>query len=141
MDDGPQRHVGGSATGKRFTFGGIEMALGASFTWDVGHPAADGRLYSAMEIHRDTIWTFLAGPPVFTLTDPDGHLYVMQAYAQLKDRTITYERLPDLGTRLQLPQGWTYESRVLDDDLLLDSGGLSHIVQDDLANTCQRWDR
>jgi hypothetical protein len=131
---------GVSATGRTFTFGGIEMALGATITRPVDRPVAAARPYTPLEVARDTVWIFRGGRPIFTLTDPDGDVYVMQSYALIRDRTLTYDQLTDLGSRLQLPDGWTYGTRVPDEDLRLSSGGLAHIVQDDLYDTYQRWD-
>jgi hypothetical protein len=132
---------GSSTTGRTFVFGDIEMALGASLTNPVSRSRAPAHPYTPLEVHRDTVWIFHAGQPIFTLTDPDGHVYVMQSYAQIADRTLSYDQLADLGSRLELPEGWSYGTQVLDEDLRLSSDGLAHIVQDDLHDTYQRWVR
>jgi hypothetical protein len=66
------------------------------------------RPYREMTIHRDTIYRFKAGNPVFMLEGPDGSRYVMQAYAQIIDKSLDYAGLPALGSRLELPSGWRY---------------------------------
>ena len=38
--------------------------------------------------------------------------YVMQAYAQIVDKTLDYAALPTLGGKLKLPSGWRYSSMV-----------------------------
>jgi len=43
-----------------------------------------------------------------------------------------------LGEQLQLPVGWTYRSRVLDQDLSLLANGVAYVVQDNLFNSYQR---
>ena len=55
------------------------------------------------------------------LVDPDGVAYVMQAYCIGVDPTLTEESLAALGERLALPEGWAYRSRVLDEELVVDT--------------------
>jgi hypothetical protein len=44
--------------------------------------------------------------------------------------------LPTLGERLDLPDGWTFRSRVLDDELVVDTTAtIATIIQDELENT------
>jgi hypothetical protein len=62
---------------------------------------------------------YAKGTPVFELIDPDGHIYVLQAH----DEQFPIESLPSLGEKLkQLPKGWKYRSRILQEDLVLDLG-------------------
>ena len=62
----------------------------------------------------------------------------MQAYAQIIDPKLSYDDLAGLGSRLTLPSGWTYRSRILDQDLVASASGEATIIQDDLQNTYQR---
>ena len=41
-------------------------------------------------------------------------------------------------SRLKLPPGWSYRSRILDQDLVASASGEATIIQDDLQNTYQR---
>jgi hypothetical protein len=60
----------------------------------------------------------------------------MQASSRIVDPTLSYADLPNLGTKLKLPPGWTYRTKVLDRDLGLGTiNGLARVVQDDLENT------
>jgi hypothetical protein len=70
----------------------------------------------------------------------DGSRYVMQAYSQIVDKTLTYDDLPSLGARLKLPSGWRYSSIVPDKDLVLGAQGKATVVQDELENTYQKLD-
>jgi hypothetical protein len=94
--------------------------------------------YTVQGINRTTEYVFLAGRPVFELIDPDERIYVMQAYSQEIDPTLSYAALATLGERLKPPTGWRYRSRVLDADLVADVSGEAHIIQDELRNTYQR---
>jgi hypothetical protein len=49
---------------------------------------------------------------------------------------MTEESLATLGERLALPDGWSYRSRVLDSELVIDtSATLATVVQDEFENT------
>jgi hypothetical protein len=58
------------------------------------------------------------GKSVFELVDPDGHVYVMQA----REEKFPLESLAKLSEQMTLPTGWTYRTRVLTEDLVLDLG-------------------
>ena len=62
---------------------------------------------------------FRAGKPVFLLVRPDGVRYAMQSYAQIIDKSLSYDDLSALASRLKLPAGWRYEVMKPDTDLML----------------------
>ena len=72
--------------------------------------AAARRPTRATTIQRDTEYGYPAGRPVFILDDPDGSPWVMQAYSQIVDPTLTLADLAGLGARLKLPTGWKYRT-------------------------------
>jgi len=109
-------------------------------TIDIGLLDLLHRPYREAIIDRDTVYLFKAGRPVFMLQAPGGSRYVMQAYAAIIDKTLTYDELPALGAKLKLPSGWTYSSMVPDKDLILGAAGKATVVQDDLDNTYQKLD-
>jgi hypothetical protein len=74
---------------------------------------------------------------VFELVAPGGKRYVMQSYAQIKDRSLTLSQLPELGHRLKLPPGWRYRTRKLTRPLVLRAHRSATIVQDELQDTYQ----
>jgi hypothetical protein len=44
--------------------------------------------------------------------------------------------LANLGERLSLPEGWTYRSRILDEELVVDTTDhLATVLQDEFENT------
>lgn len=118
------------------TFGSIEMFRGATVDLGAGLPSTAP--YTQRPVARDTVFHFDAGSEVYELTGPDGTVYVMQSYSQKLDPSLTADQLAGLGTRLKLPAGWTFTSRVLDADLeVRDVDGIAVVVQDDLDNTYQ----
>jgi hypothetical protein len=114
-------------------FGGIAMRRIATVALgDAPAPIP----YGERKVNRGAVFFFDAGKPVYELVRPDGTTYVMQAYCVGVDPTLTEADLPSLGTRLSLPPGWAYRSRVLDEPLVVDTRqGLATVVQDELENT------
>jgi hypothetical protein len=96
------------------------------------------RPYAVRTIHRETTYLYEAGKPVYEITDDEGRVYVMQTFAEIVDKTLTMDDLAALGTKLKLPDGWTYSSRVLDADLTLTADGEAYLIQDELQNSYQR---
>lgn len=135
---------GESATGETFTFGGdggLEMGLRATLETKIGEPTVGDQSYVPNVVARDTVFTFLAGEPVFELTDPDGNVYMMQSFTTQVNADLTYDSLATLGDSLALPEGWSYSTRVLDEDYDLstaDTGGQAYVVNDELLNSYQR---
>ncbi len=131
---------GSSTSGKTFTFGGIQMQLRGTLITSAGTPTVGNQFYTPNQVKRSTIFIYDAGKPIFELTAPNGDVYVMQSYAQIVDKTLTYKQLSSLASKLQLPSGWTYTTKTLQQDLKLDttSTGLAYVVNDNLANSYQR---
>jgi len=91
---------------------------------------------SATEGPGGTFFVFV----VFVLVSAEGKRYAMQAYAQMRDKSLSYADLPGLGARLKLPEGWRYEVMTPDKELVLGAKGEAIIVQDDLDDTYQLID-
>jgi hypothetical protein len=131
---------GSSVDAEQFTFGGIEMEKRATLTTRLREGTVGEEFYTPNEVQRQTVYTYNAGAEVYELTSPapERDVYVMQSYAQIADTTLTIDDLPTLGGRLAMPDGWTYAPRTLAEDLVLDSGGLAYVINDDLYNSYQR---
>jgi hypothetical protein len=93
--------------------------------------------YTDRVIERDNTWRWQRGRRVYELVAPGGDVYVMQAYAQILDPSLTIGKLRTLGRRLDLPAGWRYRTRRLTHSLALGANGTATIVQDELQNTYQ----
>ncbi len=143
LKNGPRHFLMDTATaeiGRKHTFGGVAMRKVA--TIPITTPAdLVQATYTERTIERHNTWTWEKGRRVFELLAPDGSNYVMQSYSQIKDPEQTLADLRTLGSRLSLPQGWTYRSRRLKRDLNLVADGSATIVQDDLTNTYQKLPR
>jgi hypothetical protein len=88
-------------------------------------------------VQRDTVFTYSAGTKVYQLTAPDGDVYTMQSYAQIKDKSLTIGDLDNLASKLSLPQGWKYSVHTLSQELQLKADGVAHVVNDDLYDSYQ----
>ncbi len=116
------------------TFGGIEMTKRA--TVDIG-PVATARVpYMTHDVNRSVVFSFRAGTRIYELTAADGTSYVMQTWSQQTDPTLDEAGLATLGSRLALPAGWKYSSRVLDQPLVVNTRTEpGHVLQDELGNS------
>jgi hypothetical protein len=130
--------AGDTAAGKTIDAEGL--GLTARATINVGLAGLRAKPYGERAIDRETRYVFRANQPVFLLVRPDGVRYAMQSYAQMVDKSLSYDDLPGLGSRLKLPAGWRYEVMKPDSDLLLGATGKAIVVQDDLDNTYQKLD-
>jgi len=114
-------------------FNGIQMRRIA--TIPIGADFAAGP-YTIRSVNRGAVFFFDAGKTVYELVDPDGRALVMQARCVGIDSNMTEESLATLGERLALPECWSYRTRVLDAELVVDtSATLATVVQDEFENT------
>jgi hypothetical protein len=114
------------------TFGGIEMILQATVLLSSMNPAP----FSVNKVSRHTVFVFNAGEEVYELIDPHGKRWVMQTWSQVTDPNLERKDLPGLASRLELPDGWSYQSRVLTEELRVDTRSqAAQVLQDNLTNS------
>ena len=114
-------------------FNGLPMRRLA--TVDLGDDSSTAP-YVERRVNRGAVFFFDAGAPVYELVNPAGTRYVMQAYCVGVDPSLTEAGLGALGERLALPARWAYRSRVLEEELVVDtSATVATVVQDELENT------
>jgi hypothetical protein len=117
---------------ERKTFGGIDMLVQATVLLSSMTPAP----YTVNEVSRHTVFVFDAGRPVFEIVDADSRRWVMQTFSRTVDPELSMNDLAGLADRLALPDGWRYETRVLDAPLRVDTTTRSaKVLQDDLGNS------
>ena len=92
-------------------------------------------------IYRNTNWIFNAGKPVYLLREPEGATWVLQEFTKDVDPSLEADNLQVLGDKYkELPEGWTFETKILDEDLSLDTsraGGWAAIIRDEFHCTYQ----
>ena len=113
-------------------FGNIEMQKLATVKID------DKKTYVEAFVSRDNVWVFDKGEEIYSIIDKDGNEYVMQSYSLIVDNTLKESDLSNLGSKLSLPDGWKFTSRVLDAELLAPANGMAIVIQDDLQNSYQK---
>ena len=92
--------------------------------------------YEERYVNRGAVFFFDAGSVVYELINPDGKAYIMQAFCIGVDPTLNQSTLGDLAGRLKLPAGWAFRSRILDEELVVDTTDHpATVVQDELENT------
>jgi len=97
---------------------------------------AGSSFYKDVIVHRKSHQGYAKGQTVFILDAPDGTTWVMQASSRIVDKNLSYDDLKTLNTKLKLPPGWKYRTKLLDQDLVVSAiDGLAHVLQDDLENT------
>ena len=126
--------------GETQNFHGVELRWGGDMT-GAEMLTQFQSAYVPSLIRRSTVWTFKAGKSVCLLREPSGPVWVLQEYTKAVDPSLTPDNLDQLGGKLKtLPKGWTFETKVLSKDLVLDTGkagGWAAIIRDDLHCTYQ----
>ncbi|MEO0582225.1 MAG: hypothetical protein AAF135_08395 [Bacteroidota bacterium] len=126
-----------SGDGKVANFGGIEMRHVASLDFKIWNKLSAEDHYKQTEVKRDNIWVYYKGTRVYELVDDEENVYMMQSYSQIEDENLTLADLLDLSSRLELPEGWSFQTRVLDEEVQLAAGGEAIVLTDDFSNTYQ----
>lgn len=115
-------------------FGRIEMNRYATVA--ITDTTSIGRSYTPQTVDRKSTFIFRSGQTIFRLTADDGRQFVMQSWSQQVDAALNEADLVDLGGRLQLPTGWTYEAVTLTADLILGASAQpAQVLQDELLNS------
>jgi hypothetical protein len=92
--------------------------------------------YAENKVDRGAVFFFDAGKPVYELVSPQGEAYVMQALCVGVDPSMSEENLATLGERLSMPQGWTYRTRILEEELVVDTtASVATVIQDEFENS------
>jgi hypothetical protein len=114
-------------------FGGIDMFLAATVEITPGAAAAP---YIPSAVDRATVFTFDAGSRLYELVTADGEVFVMQSWSQQVDPALDEAGLADLGSRLDLPEGWTFLTRITDQPLRVETlDSPAQVLQDELRNS------
>jgi hypothetical protein len=116
-------------------FNGLPMRRIATVEFKPGEKPVTSP-YEERHVNRGAVFFWDAGTKVYELVRPDGEAYVMQALCNAVDDSLSIDNLAELETKLQLPEGWSYRTRILDEDLVVDtSDHFATVVQDELENT------
>jgi hypothetical protein len=122
-------------------FAGLDTRWGANGGLNAEDMSKGESFYSYTPVICDRTWYYNAGQPVFLLDAPNGWTFVMQSYSIIVDKNQKYEDLPNLASKLKLPEGWKFRSVTLTKDLTVNGITVNgtpnnwRVTQDDLINT------
>ena len=86
-------------------------------------------IVAEVQVQRDTLLVWTAGMRVHELTDPEGGVFVLFAHHVDSDNVEAADfQSEDALSYFTEPAGWTYSTRVLEEDLELDSDNFDGIV-------------
>lgn len=81
-----------------------------------------------MQANIQYIWNI--GRPVHRLVAPNGDRYVMYGYTTRIIKQLNKANLAEIGPLLNMPEGWTYESYLLDKTLTIKTSPLNRFSVD-----------
>ena len=86
-------------------------------------------LFAEVQVMRDTIFHYAAGSRVHELTNPDGDVYVLFVYEidPTNPSAIDFQEAEVLGD-FYTPDGWTYETRILEEELIMDTPEVATVL-------------
>ncbi len=124
------------AAGESVDFHGVKGTWGAAM-WPAQVKEMLGKDFEPRMIHRGTKYLWNKGSKVFLMRTPGGKAWVMLSYTTEVDKDLTFDTLPQIGSQLNLPAGYSFEVKTLDKDLIIDprnSDGIAYITRDNLHN-------
>jgi hypothetical protein len=148
--NGPRRFIANRFTamafdgGKQTMLGPIPMYVYGTFVVPDFDAFIGGKQtpYRVTVSKRSTTFYFDAGEKVYDLITPEGTVFTMFSASLRVDANNTIDKLPTLGERLSLPEGWKFRIRTLEKELVLpatyDSEPPNTIVLDQFENNYQR---
>jgi hypothetical protein len=84
---------------------------------------------------RAVVAIYKSGTRIYQLTNDKGNIYTMHSFCQGIDQNLQISDLQNLGKRLKMPHGWSFDSYVLENDLKIECGVDGAVVIDELMNT------
>lgn len=118
---------------KTSSFGDIQMSLVAQIDSKI-----EINEYTEIEVKRWNTWFYLKNKEVYKLTNHKGEEYIMQSYSRQVNTNQTIKELNKLGGKLKTPEGWSFKSEILKQDLEITSNGKAVVIQDEFGNTYQK---
>lgn len=89
----------------------------------------DNGLMVVADVMRDEFFRFPEGSRVHEVTDPEGNVFVLFAYeVESVDFASPDFDVADALADHPVPEGWTYSTRVLDEDLVMESNGVATVL-------------
>ena len=98
-------------------------------------------IMAVVDVMRDTLFRFEAGSRVHEVTDPGGDVFVLFAYEVASEDFDSPDfEAADALAGYPLPEGWTYSTRIVDEQLVVESDDVATVLSI-LAETSSVWQR
>ncbi len=133
--------IRGYYKGEPMTFYGYVFDLVATFENKISEAkvqAKERKLYTEHTVGRFTDFLFKKGEKIYELVSDTGVIYTMQSASLEVNKTQSIDDLENLASKLKLPVGWKFQTRILDKDTIFKIRGEAYVIQDDFKNTYQR---
>jgi hypothetical protein len=130
--------------GNKFMMGPIPMYVYGTFVAPNFDAFMSGKQVPYVESvsKRSTTFYYNAGEEVYELVSPEGAVFTMFSASRRVDSNNTIDKLPTLGERLSLPEGWKFRVRKLEKVLIMEAtyeaDPPNTIVWDEFENNYQR---
>jgi hypothetical protein len=86
-------------------------------------------IVAEVQVMRDTSLRYLAGSRVHELTDPEDRTFVLIAHEVDPENVGNIDfQAPDALGEFPTPDGWTYSTRILDEELILDTPDIATVL-------------
>ena len=93
------------------------------------------------KVMRNTALRYLAGTRIHELTDTEGNTYVLFAYeVDSMNFDRSYFEKADIMADYPYPRRWTYSSRIINEDLELNSDGIATVIAN-RSKTSSVWEQ
>ena len=104
-------------------FHGVEMRWAGDMTAAEAIAQFTGAYTHLPDLPQHQLGVRTRASPVYLLREPNGGaVWVLQEYGNEVDETLTADNLDRLGGMYKnLPEGWTFETKILDEELSLDT--------------------
>jgi hypothetical protein len=127
----------GYSNGKARIFGGYTMDHIANLKLPISI-AKKRNPYEEQYVNRKTKYTFYAGEKIYEIISDTNEVYTLQSCSREIDVNLTIDDLDNLGSRLQLPRGWEYRARTLNENVSYYIDGSAYVLQDEFKNSYQK---
>ena len=86
-------------------------------------------IVAQVQVQRDTRLVFTAGTRIHELTDPEGNVFVLFVHHRDEAEWLDVDfQAEDVLSYFVAPTGWSYSTRIIDEELALDSDDSDGVV-------------
>ena len=115
--------------------------IGKGLSGQIIQAGANGLMVLA-EIQRDTVFRYPMGSRIHELTNPQGDVFVLFGYeVDSMDFTSPDFEQADALAGYPSPAGWTYSTRILENDLVMGASGTVTVLSINSPIASSTWEK